>query len=98
MENKELLVALLPKKSALEILQTEGWYHIPIENVPHRWEEGWRPKVMAFYQGKVFGKDDAYKIRHFGEVSQVDIVPEKNSSLMMKKINIRQKICIIVSD
>lgn len=77
MENKELLVALLPKRSALEILRTEGWYHIPVESVPHRWEEGWRPKVMAFYQGKVFGKDDGYKIRYFGEVSQVDIVQRK---------------------
>lgn len=77
MDNKDLLVALLPKKSALEILQTEGWYHIPIENVPHRWKEGWRPRVMAFYQGKVFGKEEAYKIRHFGEVSQVDIAPRK---------------------
>ena len=32
---------------------------------------------MAFYQGKVFGKNDAYKIRYFGEVSRVDIVPRK---------------------
>ena len=76
-ENKELLVALLPKKSALDVLKSELWYHIPVENVPHRWDEGWRPKVMAFYQGKVFGKDNAYKIQYFGEVSQVDIVPRK---------------------
>src|SRR5215510_5674021 len=32
---------------------------------------------MAFYQGKVFGKDDAYKIRYFGEVKRVDISPRK---------------------
>jgi very-short-patch-repair endonuclease len=66
-------VALLPRKSALEILKTEGWYHIPVETAPKRWP----PKILAFYQGKVFGKEEAYKIRHFGEVSQIDIVPRK---------------------
>jgi len=69
MNAKELLVALLPKVSALDILKTEGWYHIPLETAPKRWP----PKMMAFYQGKVFGKDDAYQIRYFGEVSQIDV-------------------------
>lgn len=72
-ENKELLVALLPKKSALDILRTEGWYHIPVENAPKRWP----PTILAFYQGKVFGGDEAYTIRHFGEVQQIDMVPRK---------------------
>jgi len=71
--NKELLVALLPKTSALDILKTEGWYHIPLETAPKRWP----PKMMAFYQGRVFGDEEAYKIRYFGEVSQIDIVPRK---------------------
>ena len=77
-ENKELLVALLPKKSALDILKNELWYHIPVENVPKKWREGWLPKALAFYQGKAFGKDEAYKIQYFGDVSQVDVVPRKN--------------------
>ena len=72
-EPKELLVALLPKKSALDILKNEGWYHIPVATAPKRWP----PKLLAFYQGKVFGDAEAYKIRHFGEVRQIDIVPRK---------------------
>ena len=72
-ENKELLIALLPKKSALDILKNEGWYHIPVDTAPKRWP----PKVMAFYQGKVFGNEEAYKIRHFGEVKKIDIIPRK---------------------
>jgi hypothetical protein len=44
---KELLVALLPRVSALAILKTEGWYHIPIENAP---KKRWPPKVLAFYR------------------------------------------------
>lgn len=73
MKHKELLVALLPKKSALDTLKDEGWYHIPLVTAPKRWP----PKVMAFYQGKVFGKKEGYKIRHFGEVDRIDIVPRK---------------------
>lgn len=74
---KELLVALLPKRSALETLQSEGWYHIPVEKTPSQWREGWRPKVMAFYQGKAFGTEEQYKIRYFGDVEQINIVPRK---------------------
>lgn len=73
-ESKELLVALLPKKSALHILKSEGWYHIPVETAP---QKRWPPKVIAFYQGKVFGKEEDYKIRYYGEVSQIDTVPRK---------------------
>lgn len=36
-EKKELLVAILPKTSALDILKTESWYHIPVESAPKRW-------------------------------------------------------------
>jgi len=60
-----MLVALLPRKSSLEILKTECWYHIPVAKAP----ASWPPKSLAFYQGKVFGAEEAYKIRFFGEVS-----------------------------
>ena len=73
-EKKELLVAILPKTSALDRLKNESWYHIPVESAP---EKRWPPKVLAFYQGKVFGKEEAYKIRYFGEVENIDIVPRK---------------------
>jgi len=73
MANQELLVALLPRKVALKRLQKEGWYHIPVENAPRRWA----PEVMAFFQGKVFGDEEAYKIRYFGEVAGIDTVPRK---------------------
>ncbi len=55
-------------------LQTEGWYHIPVETAP---QKRWPPKVLAFYQSKVFGKEEAYKIRYFGEVERIDIFPRK---------------------
>jgi len=70
---KELLVALLPRKTALKRLKTEGWYHIPVENTPDRFP----PEALAFFQGKVFGDDEAYKIRYFGEVERIDKVLRK---------------------
>ena len=69
---KEVLVALLPKVEALNRLKTEGWYHIPVENAP---QKRWPPKLLGFYQGKVFGREEGYKIRYFGEVDRIDIVP-----------------------
>ena len=65
MPRKELLVALLPKIEALDRLKTEGWYHIPVETAPKRWP----PEVMAFYQGKIFGLEERYKIRYFGKLA-----------------------------
>ncbi len=73
MANQEVLVALLRDKKDFAILQTEGWYRIPVETAPKHWP----PKVLAFYQGKVFGAEEAYKIRYFGEIAQIDIVPRK---------------------
>lgn len=70
---KELLVALLPKKTALKRLLKEGWYHIPVETAPRRFP----PTVMAFYQGRVFGPEEGFKIRYFGEVDHIDILPRK---------------------
>jgi hypothetical protein len=32
---------------------------------------------MAFYQGNVFGVEERYKIRYFGEVGNIDVVSRK---------------------
>lgn len=71
---KEVLVAFLPKVPALHRLKAEGWYHIPVESAPAK---HWPPKVMAFYQGNVFGVEERYKIRYFGEVENIDVVSRK---------------------
>lgn len=73
LDNTELLVALLPKIAALKRLQSAGWYHIPVDTSPKRWP----PTMMAFFQGKVFGAEEAYRIRYFGEVERIDTVPRK---------------------
>ena len=87
MPGKELLVALLPKIEALDRLKTAGWYHIPVETAPKRWP----PEVMAFYQGKVFGIEERYKIRKFGKVGTIDTVPARCSLQTMKKTKKKRK-------
>ena len=64
----EVLVALLPSKSDFGILLEQGWYRIPVRTAPKRWP----PKWLAFYQPKAFGVD-AYRIRYYGEVSNIDV-------------------------
>lgn len=68
----EVLVAFLPNKSDFGILREKGWYRIPVTSKPKRWP----PKYLAFYQPRAFD-DDAYKIRYFGLVNDIDIVSRK---------------------
>ncbi len=66
MPDSELLVALLRDKKDFSILQTEGWYRIPVMHTPKRWP----PDYIAFYQPRVFG-ENAFCIRYFGKVAQI---------------------------
>jgi very-short-patch-repair endonuclease len=72
MENKEVLVAILPSTSDFAILNSEGWYRIPAAKAPRRWPPRW----LAFYQPKAFG-EDAYCIRYYGEVENIQVVPRR---------------------
>lgn len=71
---KDVLVAILPRKASLQTLQNEGWYHIPVKTAP---KKRIPPKILAFYQGKVFEYEEAYKIRFYGEVERVDELARK---------------------
>jgi len=72
-DGKNVLVALLPRISSLDTLINESWYRIPVESAP----KPCSPQILAFYQGKVFGKEQAYQIRYFGEVNRIDILARK---------------------
>ena len=66
MPDSEVLVALLRDLKDFSILQTEGWYRIPVKHTPRRWP----PEHVAFYQPLAFG-EDAFCIRYFGKVAQI---------------------------
>lgn len=65
----EVLIAILKDKGDFAILQEKRWYRIPVKNKPR----GWPPRWLAFYQPKAFG-NDAYRIRYYGEVGEIQIV------------------------
>jgi very-short-patch-repair endonuclease len=71
-EFRDMLVGILKRKSSLDILKAEGWYHIPVEKLPKNWSQ----KMLSFYQGYPFG-EEASQIRYFGKVEQMDIVPRR---------------------
>lgn len=68
----EVLVALLNELSDLAILQDQGWYRIPVASAPRRWPPRW----LAFYQPRAF-KEDAYRVRYYGEVKDIQIVKRR---------------------
>ncbi len=69
----EVLVAILKSVSDFTILDEQGWYRIPVATAPKRWP----PKWLAFYQLKAFG-NDAYRIRFWGEVANIEIAKGKD--------------------
>ncbi|MEW5938104.1 MAG: DUF559 domain-containing protein [Chloroflexota bacterium] len=71
-ETAEVLVAFLPNKRDFSILKDQGWYRIPLASKLKRWP----PKYLAFYQPRAFG-DDAFKIRFFGLVKNIDVISRK---------------------
>ncbi len=66
---RDVLIALLKEVSDFAILETEGWYRIPVERKPKNWSQKW----IAFFQPKVF-KEQAYRIQSYGRVSRIDTV------------------------
>jgi len=71
-KQREVLVALLKKPSDFAILESEGWYRIPIERSPKNWQRKW----IAFFQPKAF-KEQPYRIQYYGRVSKIDTVARK---------------------
>lgn len=66
----EVLVALLNKQLDLTILQTHGWYRIPLVSAKKWLRHRWPPQWMAFYQTAVFGPDK-YTITYYAQVRRI---------------------------
>ena len=66
----EVLVAILPKTRDLTIARTENWYRIPVFSAKKWLAKTWPPRLLAFYQPKIF-KQEAFSINYFAEVVAV---------------------------
>jgi len=75
--NKNILIAYLPSRRDLGIVQHKLWYRIPVlsQNVPSIVKNN-SVKMIAFYQPKVF-KEDAHLIRFYGIVKSISIIKRK---------------------
>jgi len=69
---KQMLVALLNNRAALERAREEGWYHIPVKSAPRAIEA---PRI-AFYQTLAF-KEEKWSIRYWADVVGRDIVSRR---------------------
>lgn len=72
---KDTLIALLKDRRDLDILFQQQWYRIPVKSAPKMVKDN-AIKYLAFYQPACF-KEDAFKIRWYGEVKSLAIVKRK---------------------
>ena len=68
--NKNVLVAIVPRKKDWEIIKTQHWYRIPVKSAPAIINQ---VKFLAFYQPKVFAKDK-WSVNYYAEVKNFEIV------------------------
>jgi len=63
----EVLIAILNDSEDMRIAREEGWYRIPVFSA-RKWLKGrWPPRLLAFYQTKIFGSE-AYQVNYCAEV------------------------------
>lgn len=70
--NDLIVIALLPKPSALEHAQA-GWYRIPLQRTPPYLG---RVRALAFYQPASFG-DARWQVRWWGRVERLETLPRR---------------------
>lgn len=84
MSHGEVLVVIMNNRADWAIMQEQGWYRIPVEQVEKlKQRQQWAPpQWLAFYHTKEFGQD-AYTIQYFAkvetmrEVSRRELFPEE---------------------
>lgn len=73
----ELLVAVIPRKRDIQILERDGWYRVPVDTAPRRWP----PKYVAFYEGVAVGKPGHVvrfaEVKHVDEVTREELFPKE---------------------
>ena len=73
MPRGEVLVAILNNLEDLRLAREAGWYRIPVTSA-HKWlSDRWPPRLLAFYQTKVFGPE-AYAINYCAAVRSIRVV------------------------
>ena len=71
MQNQAALVGIVPRKNLWDVVQSERWYHIPVESAP---KNAKLADYLGFYFPAVFGEEMQYKVNFYTKVKKVDIV------------------------
>ena len=81
MSRGEVLVAIINNLEDMRIAREEGWYRIPVFSARKWLKDRWSPRLLAFYQTKVFGAE-AHQVNYCAEVrdirnvSRTDLFPD----------------------
>lgn len=73
MSKESVLVALVKDKNDHAILHEQRWYRIPVDKAPVVVRNR-AVRYVGFYLPSVFGKDQRWKVHHYGKVRQVSEV------------------------
>lgn len=65
------LVGIVPRKNLWNVIQEQGWYHIPVESAP---KNASFAEYIAFYFPKIFNEKERYKVNYYANVQKVDII------------------------
>ena len=65
------LVGIVPRENLWNVIQKEGWYHIPVEAAPNNITS---VEYIAFYFPEIFGVGRRYKVNYYANVQKINIV------------------------
>ncbi len=71
MKKHPALVGIVPRKNLWDVIQKEGWYHIPVESAP---KNAVFAEYLGFYFPSVFGEEMRYKVSFYAKVKKVNTV------------------------
>ena len=73
MPRGEVLVAILNNPEDLRLAREAGWYRIPVDSARKWLGDRWPPRLLAFYQTKIFGPE-AYAVNYCAAVRSIRVV------------------------
>jgi very-short-patch-repair endonuclease len=71
MSKNPALVGIVPRKNLWNLIQSENWYHIPVQSAP---KNAAAAEYLAFYFPQIFGDDLKYKVSYYARVKNVEIM------------------------
>ncbi len=72
MPHSEVLVAIVNNLEDMRLVCEAGWYRIPVSSAQRWLKDRWPPRMVAFYQTKVFGSE-AYTIKYYAAVQDIRV-------------------------